>query len=52
MMSALKEDYLILHDWEGKKYLGLTLDWDYENNVVMVSIPRYAKNALQCFHHH
>ena len=29
-MNVLKEDYIISHDWEGKRYIGLTIDWDYE----------------------
>ena len=26
LMAALKEDYIISHNWKGKRYLGLTLD--------------------------
>ena len=50
-MLAFKEDYTISHDWEGKRYLGLNLDWDYDNRVVTVSMPEYFENALQRFHH-
>ena len=50
-MAALKEDYTISHNWEGKRYLGLILDWDYDKRIVMVSMPKYVENALQCFHH-
>ena len=51
LMAALKEDYTIPHDWEGNRYLGLTLDWDYENKVVIVSMSEYVENAIQRFHH-
>ena len=50
-MAALKEDYAISHDWEGKRYIGLTLDWDYDKRIVMVSMPEYIENALQRVHH-
>ncbi|KAL7480666.1 hypothetical protein ACHAW6_006339 [Cyclotella cf. meneghiniana] len=29
LIETLKEHYTISDDWEGKKYAGLTLDWDY-----------------------
>ena len=51
LMVVLKEDYSISHYWEGKRYLGLTLDWDYGNKEVMVSMLEYVKNALQRFIH-
>ena len=50
-MAVLKEYYNILHDWEGTQYLGLTLNWVYENKVVLVAIPEYVEKALQYFHH-
>ena len=30
LINALKEDYKISHEWAGKRYIGLTIDWDYE----------------------
>jgi len=50
-MNALKEDYEISEDWEGEKYIGLTIDWDYENGEVHVSMPGYVTKALQQFRH-
>ena len=35
LISVLKEHYEISEDWEGKKYVGLTFDWDYEKNGSM-----------------
>ena len=29
LASILKKHYNISQDWEGKRYLGLDLDWDY-----------------------
>ena len=36
-------------DWEGKRYLGLTLDWDYELRQVHLSVPDYVPDALKHF---
>ena len=37
-MSILKQDYEITEDWTGSKYIKLTLDWDYENKGVHISM--------------
>ena len=50
-MSVLKEHYEISEDWEGKKYVGLTFDWDYEKQRVHVSMPWYVDHALIFFKH-
>ena len=50
-MSVLKQDYEIDTDWEGTRYLGLTLDWDYIKHEVHLSMPGYIENALICFGH-
>ena len=51
LMNALKKDYEISEDWEGKKYIGLMIDWDYENGKVDVSMPGYVSKTLQQFNH-
>ena len=52
-ISVLKEHYEISEDWEGKKYVGLTFDWDYEKKTgpcvhARVCIPR--PHTLQAWH--
>ena len=51
LMSVLKENYEIDTDWEGTRYLGLTLDWDYIKREVHLSMPGYIENALIRFGH-
>ena len=46
LLKSLREDYLITEDWTGKKYLGLTLKWDYANINVSLSMPGYAQASL------
>jgi len=30
LLAVIQESYNVTTDWEGKRYLGLTLDWDYQ----------------------
>ena len=53
LVNILRKHYDISEDWEGTKYIGLTLDWDYERREVHVSMPGYnskahKKMAMQC----
>jgi hypothetical protein len=50
-LNALKENYEVTEDWAGKLYCGISLDWDYENKTVDLSIPGYIANALHKFQH-
>ena len=43
--------YKITTDWEGKQFCGITLNWDYENGTVDLSMPGYVEKALQRFEH-
>ena len=36
---------------EGRKYIGITLDWDYKRRQVHLSMSGYVKRALQQFNH-
>ena len=49
--NILAEAYEITADWTSKKYIGLTLQWDYTNWEVHLSMPGYVQRALKCFHH-
>ena len=51
LTNALKQSYKITEDWSGKKYIGLTLNWDYENRKVHLSMPGYVKKTLERFDH-
>lgn len=30
LKEALEQDYTVTTEWEGRRYIGITLDWDYE----------------------
>jgi hypothetical protein len=51
LISALKTDYTVSKDWTGSLYCGITLNWDYANKHVDLSMPGYIKDALHKFQH-
>ena len=51
LIQTLKLKYTITIDWEGTKYVGLHLNWDYVNRTVDISMPNYIEKALQRFEH-
>jgi hypothetical protein len=51
LMTCIKKNYNISSDWNGTAYCGLTLDWDYKNRTVDVSMPGYIKAALHKYQH-
>jgi hypothetical protein len=50
-MTCIKKNYNISSDWNGTAYCGLTLDWDYKNHTVVLSMPGYIKSALHKYQH-
>ena len=41
LLKTIEKDYECTADWEGKRYIGLTLDWDYIGREVHFSMPGY-----------
>jgi hypothetical protein len=50
-MECIKMNYNISSDWKGSAYCGLTLEWDYKNRTVDLSMPGYIKAALNKYQH-
>jgi hypothetical protein len=46
-----QENYNISRDWNGTSYCGLTLEWDYKNRKVDLSMHGYIKAALHKYQH-
>ena len=51
LINTLKEHYAIDVDWEGTRFIGLKLDWDYSGHQVHLSMPGYIEKALARFAH-
>jgi hypothetical protein len=50
-MACIRKNYNISSDWNGSAYCGLTLEWDYKNRTVDLSMPGYIKAALHKYRH-
>jgi hypothetical protein len=51
LMTCIKKKYNISSDWNGTACCVLTLEWDYKNCTVDVSMPGYIKAALHKYQH-
>ena len=51
LIGVLEEHYKITKDWDGLKYGGISMDWDYSKREVHLSMPGYVSQALQRFNH-
>eukprot|EP00956_Cyclotella_meneghiniana_P036650 scaffold128493_cov64-Cyclotella_meneghiniana.AAC.1 len=51
LKKALEKDYTVTTEWDGRRYIGITLDWDYERRRVHLSMPGYVSKALKQFQH-
>ena len=49
LITALKKHYDVTVDLEGKEYMKIELDWDYENKRVHLSMAPYLQKALRQF---
>jgi hypothetical protein len=51
LMACIKKNYNISSDWNGTAYCGLTLEWDYKNRTVDLSMPGYIKADIRKYQH-
>jgi hypothetical protein len=51
LMECIKKNYNISSNWEGSAYCGLTLEWNYNNRTVDLSMPGCIKAALHKYQH-
>jgi hypothetical protein len=43
LIKTLKEHYEVEEDWEGRRYVGITTDWDYKKGEVHLLMPEYVE---------
>jgi hypothetical protein len=51
LISSIKQAYRLTKDWTGNLYCGITLEWDYMNRTVDISMLGYIKKKLQEYKH-
>ena len=47
LIRALEKDYKLAEDWEGKIYCGTTLDWNYKEGYLNISMPNYIPTMIK-----
>jgi hypothetical protein len=51
LIASIKSLYKLTEDWMGNLYCGISLNWDYINRTVDISMPGYIKKKLQEYNH-
>ena len=51
LINSVREYFKCSIDWEGQKYIGLTLDFNYSKKYVDISMTGYIPNAFHTFQH-
>ena len=51
LTAAIREKYPLKIDWDAKQYVGITLDWNYDDRELICSMPGYVAQALKEFEH-
>jgi hypothetical protein len=51
LITSIKKDYTLTKDWLGDLYCRIQLDWDYNKQMVDISMPGYVKKKLQEYGH-
>ena len=47
LLQTIGKYYKYTADWNGRNYCGLTIDWDYNEGHVDISMPGYVEKCLQ-----
>jgi hypothetical protein len=51
LIKALRENYEVTVDWEGKTFCGIHLKWMYDKKMVDLNMPNYVAKALIKYGH-
>ena len=51
LINTIHDHYQVSTDWEGKRYCGISIKWNYQKQVVNLSMPGYIQAALHRFQH-
>ena len=51
LLAVLGEEYTVDTDWTGSLYVGITLDWEYQQGHIDLSMPTYVQKQLTKYEH-
>eukprot|EP00957_Ditylum_brightwellii_P201549 15326185-Ditylum_brightwellii.AAC.2 len=50
-MTGGQSYYTVAEDWSRTRYCGITIEWEYNNKRVFLSMPGYIPDALHKYQH-
>ena len=51
LLDTLQEHYMVTTDWEGKKYAGIDIEWDYKSCTFQLTMENYIRQLLLGYVH-
>ena len=51
LKTSLENYYEIEADWSGSRYIGISLDWNYNNKTLDIDMPNFTNNKLRQYGH-
>ena len=51
LKNTIEDNYTVTIEWDGRRYISITLDWDYKRRKVHLSMPNYVTKYLKQFKH-
>ena len=52
LLNILRHEFTVVSiDWEGKLYCGISLEWNYKERWLDISMPGYMKKVLEKYNH-
>ena len=51
LLATLQEHYTVTTDWEGKKYTGIDIEWDYKYRTCKLTMENYIRQLLLRYGH-
>ena len=51
LLNSIRANYKYTCDWTGSNYCGLTIEWNYEQGYVDISMPDYVQKTLARLQH-
>ena len=47
LKQTLEENYKVTTEWDGTRYIGITIDWDHKRKKVYLLLPGYTNKAIK-----
>ena len=51
LKHTIEENNTVTSEWDGRQYIGITINWEYKRRQVHLSMPKYVTKSLKQFNH-